>query len=76
MIVYTIRINYRSGHQEEYDCLDFSVTFTRLGEFSCLNWKPHGDKRPLFVNADEVESVWQMKAVDTEMEDALNALDD
>ncbi len=52
MTVYKIRVNYKSGHQEEAWFKDFKAT---LQGYTWVNYK---GTRPLFLNKDEVESIW------------------
>jgi len=70
MIIFTVRVNYKSGLQEEFECTEFSVE--KSGGGLSLEWLAHGDKRPLMISPDDVESVWQLDVRDTEMEDAMS----
>lgn len=56
---FLIRINYKSGIQEEFWASEF--TYDGAGSYT---WHPVGkfSNRPLKMNVDEIESVWQAKA--------------
>jgi hypothetical protein len=58
--IFKVRINYKSGHSEEMEVLEFD--FTSGSEGRKVNWKqPEGTViRPLFVNVSDIESVWQV----------------
>lgn len=63
--VFTIRVNYKTSIQEEFDCTEFSVSGTTGGPLS-YNWEAYTPKgkgaRPVFLNPDEIESVWQVSS--------------
>ena len=55
--VFLIRVRYKSGAIEEFECTEFSVN----GKNSA-SWTWHGEKRPLFLNLEDVESIWQVSS--------------
>lgn len=61
--VYTVRINYKSGIQEEIECLEFTVS--KEDSKTRFSWKlpPKWGKRPIQLFSDDqcIESVWQVK---------------
>lgn len=52
--VYHIRVNYKSGNSEEFEVTSCEVNSREM------SWKTAGSKRPLLLNFDAVESVWQL----------------
>ncbi len=48
---YLVRVNYKSGIQEEFWCTEFNI------KSRTYSWDPVG-KNPLQLGADNVESVW------------------
>ena len=60
MKVYTVQINYKS---------DISVTaeFKSFGvEGGVWKWSAYGDKNPVILGVDNIESVWQISERDVE----------
>lgn len=57
--IFKIRINYKSGHSEEMEALKFEG---ETGPNLKFEWtQPEGTViRPIYMNMDEVESVWQV----------------
>lgn len=50
---YLIKINYNSGHSEEFWCLDYLIAGGKH------NWTSlTGFKSPLRINVDAIESIW------------------
>lgn len=54
--VFRIRVNYKSGISEEFDVTECELNSQEM------SWKTAGVVRPLRLNYDEVESVWQLSA--------------
>lgn len=53
--VFKIKVNYKSGISEVFECLSFKV---KQGD---VTWEAFGDVKPLLMNYHEaVESVWQI----------------
>jgi len=58
--VFKVKINYKSGHSEIFECTSFKV------EGKNLKWSSFGGKhrqKPLdlvFSSVDDIESVWQL----------------
>lgn len=52
--VYKVRVNYKSGIQEEFECTDCTVTQ------HSIQWVAYGCTGPLHLNYEEVESVWRL----------------
>lgn len=55
--VFLIRVRYKSRAIEEFECTEFSVK----GKDS-VSWTWYGHKRPLFLNLEDVESIWQVSS--------------
>lgn len=55
--IYTVRINYKSGKVEEFDCTRFKIT-----NGSSAEWEACGDKNPIWLNVADIESVWQISS--------------
>lgn len=53
-----IQINYKSGISMIMKCTTFDVTIA--GERRDLKWTRVGGNRPLFMNVDDVESIYQI----------------
>lgn len=53
---FLIQVNYKSGISMQFWAYKFSIVD---GEWS---WSSVNPNRPLLLNIDEVESVWQMRA--------------
>ena len=51
MKIFNIRLNYKSGIQEEFQFTKFESTETGI------EWVSYGDKRPLGIGAENLESV-------------------
>lgn len=62
MKVYTVQINYKSGISVQAEFKSFSV---KNGTYS---WKPYGEKGPVILGADNIESVWQISVREVEVE--------
>lgn len=63
--IHCIRIVYKSGHTEEFNCIEFSCT---RGSYS---WKSIGRPFPLLIGADDIAAIWQVGerlATEQEME--------
>jgi len=61
--IYKIRVNYKSGIQEEFWVKEFSIKND--------NWKWVSFdiiKSPIYMNVDEIESVWQLESKEVEEE--------
>lgn len=54
-MIYTIKVNYKSGISETFDVTEFSI------EGGKWTWNPADPNHtPLLLNISEVESVWQL----------------
>ena len=54
MKVFTVQINYKSGISVTADFNSFSI------EGGVWEWSAYGDKIPVRLGAENVESVWQI----------------
>lgn len=55
----TLRVRYKSGAYEDFDVEEYTFKTTAHGAKS-LEWKIlTPGKKPVFLNWDEVESIWQ-----------------
>jgi hypothetical protein len=57
---YRVRVNYLSGNSVEFTAESFSITGT-VGARR-YEWKG-ADPDPMYLNADQIESVWNMGEV-------------
>ena len=56
-----VRINYKSGHSEEFPVMEFTFTVDGNNDRKAT-WQPvDGGQRPIFMNLDEIESIWQVQ---------------
>lgn len=54
-VQYKVRVNYKSGIQEEFWCKNFNINH------GTWTWKSIDDNmKPIMINIDEVESVYQV----------------
>ena len=60
MEVYTIQINYKSGISIQAEFKSFSV------KNKTYSWEIYGDKGPLLLGVDDIESVWQISVREVE----------
>ena len=60
MEVYTIQINYKSGISMQAEFKSFSV---KNGAYS---WETYGDKGPVILGVDNIESIWQISVREVE----------
>ena len=54
MKIYTIQINYKSGISVTAEFKSFSV------KGGGWKWSAYGDKSPVILGVDNIESVWQI----------------
>ncbi len=62
MKVYTVQINYKSGISMQAEFKSFSVNR------DTYSWESYGDKGPVILGADNIESVWQISVREVESE--------
>ena len=62
MKVHTLLINYKSGISMQAEFKSFSV---KNGTYS---WETYGEKGPLVLGVDNIESIWQISVRDVESE--------
>ena len=62
MKVYTVQINYKSGISMQAEFKSFSV------KKDTYSWESYGDKGPIILGVDNIESVWQISVRDVESE--------
>ena len=55
-----IRIIYKSGVTQDFECNEFSANKNVYGELSSLTWKD-ATPDPMFISVANVESVWQLR---------------
>ena len=60
MKVYTVQINYKSGISVQAEFKSFSV------KNETYSWEIYGDKGPLLLGIDDIESVWKISASEVE----------
>lgn len=64
--LYKVRINYRSGIQEEFWCLDFSYGPNSRG-IGTYNWTlpttPYSSEMPVQIGPSDIESVWIVEII-------------
>jgi hypothetical protein len=52
--VFRIRIIYKSGYAQDFDCTKF-----KIGQGG-LTWKAVGSANPLAIGSDEIAAIWQL----------------
>ena len=62
MKVYTVQINYKSGISMQAEFKSFSV------KKDAYSWEHYGDKGPLILGVDNIESIWQISVREVESE--------
>ena len=62
MKVHTIQINYKSGISMQAEFKSFSL------EKGTCSWEIYGDKGPLLLGIDNIESIWQISVREVESE--------
>ena len=62
MKVYTVQINYKSGISMQAEFKSFSV------KKDTYSWESYGDKGPIILGADNIESIWQISVREVESE--------
>ena len=62
MKVHTVQINYKSGIFMQAEFKSFSVN---NGTYS---WETYGEKGPVVIGVNDIESVWQISVRDVESE--------
>ena len=62
MKVYTVQINYKSGISVQAEFKSFSI---KNGTYS---WESCGDKCPVILGVDNIESIWQISVREVESE--------
>ena len=60
MKVYTVQINYKSGISVQAEFKSFSV--------KNKTYEIYGDKGPIILGVDNIESIWQISVRDVESE--------
>ena len=59
---FTIRIIYRNGVTMDFRCTEFKIERSGNGNgISRADWVSVGHSRPVFLNVDEIVSIWQVK---------------
>lgn len=62
--IYRVQINYKSGISVMMDFEKFSIKYTASGGIQSVTWMTaYDDQRPMYLNADAIESVFQIKKV-------------
>ena len=62
MKVHTVQINYKSGISMQAEFKSFSV---KNGTYS---WEIYGDKGPVILGVDNIESIWYISVREVESE--------
>ena len=62
MKVYTVQINYKSGISMQAEFKSFSV------KKETYSWESYGDKGPVILGVDNIESIWQISVREVESE--------
>ena len=52
--VFRIRIIYKSGYTQDFDCTKFKI------DHGGLTWKAVGRANPLAIGSDEIAAIWQL----------------
>ena len=60
--IYNIRVNYKSGKSEEFECYSFKNSPNEV------SWEAAGFPAPLRFGVDNVESIWQVSAREVEVD--------
>ena len=60
MKVYTVQINYKSGISMQAEFKSFSV------KKDAYSWESYGDKGPVILGVDNIESIWQISVREVE----------
>jgi hypothetical protein len=53
-LVYRVRIVYKSGYVQDFECTEFSITDSKI------TWDAVGVTRPLKLGFDDIAAVWQI----------------
>ena len=61
--IYTIRVNYKSGKTEEFECYNFKHIPGKEA-----NWEAVDFPAPLWLGLENVESIWQVSAREVEID--------
>ena len=62
MKVHTVQINYKSGISISAEFKSFSV------KNETYSWEIYGDKGPVILGVDNIESIWQISVREVESE--------
>ena len=62
MKVHTVQINYKSGISISAEFRSFSV------KNEAYSWEIYGDKGPVILGVDNIESIWQISVREVESE--------
>ena len=62
MKVHTVQINYKSGISVQAEFKNFSV------KNETYSWETYGDKAPVILGVDNIESIWQISVREVESE--------
>ena len=58
---YLVKVNYKSGNSEKFWTYYFNIEIVSgASSRSSVEWKSIS-KRPIYLNIDEIESVWVLK---------------
>ena len=63
MKVYTVQINYKSGSSMQAEFKSFTVN-----RGDTYSWETYGEKGPIILGVDNIESVWQISVREVESE--------
>lgn len=63
MKIFKIRINYKSGIQEEVWCKNFEYSSRPNGDRKA-SWEFYGEKGAIALCIENVESIWQIEERD------------
>jgi hypothetical protein len=59
---YLIKVNYKSGHSEYFKVTDFEFEIKTTGRTAKWTAYEPAGARPILINLDDIESVWQVEA--------------
>ena len=62
MKVHTVQINYKSGISMQAEFKSFSV------KNETYSWETYGEKGPVLLGVNDIESVWQISVREVESE--------
>lgn len=61
MTIFTIRIVYKSGYTQDFECTKFVYERNTYSGRIALEWAYYGDgPKPLGIGSDDIAAVWEM----------------